>query len=62
MAQPHTSFDALLTTARDLAITVVTGQLGPPVAGRMWIGTHTLDTLLCPDQAARQVALLIAPE
>lgn len=61
MTQTHTSFDALLTTARDLAITVVTGQLGPPVAGRMWIGTHTLDTLLCPDQAARQVALLIAP-
>lgn len=61
MAYVHTNFDALLTTARDLAITVVTGRLGPPMAGRMWIGKHCLDTILCPDQSERWVALLIAP-
>jgi len=61
MSKSATSFDALLTTARDLAITVVTGQLGPPMAGRMWIGGHSLDAILCPDQSERQVAILIAP-
>jgi hypothetical protein len=61
MTQAHTSFDALLATAHDLAITVVTGQLGPPIAGRMWIGKRALDTILCPDGAERRVAILIAP-
>jgi hypothetical protein len=61
MTQGHTSFDALLATAHDLAITVVTGQLGPPMDGRMWIGNRGLDTILCPDHAERQVAILIAP-
>ena len=61
MTQAHTSFDALLATAQDLGITMVTGQLGPPIAGRMWIGNRALDTILCPDQAERQVAILIAP-
>ena len=61
MTQVHTSFDALLATAHDLAITVITGQLGPPIAGRMWIGNHGLDTILCPDHAERRVAILIAP-
>lgn len=61
MTQVHTSFDALLATAHDLAITVITGQLGPPIEGRMWIGNRALDTILCPDGAERQVAILIAP-
>jgi hypothetical protein len=61
MTQAHTSFDALLATAHDLAITVVTGQLGPPMDGRMWIGNRALDTILCPDGAERRVAILIAP-
>ena len=61
MTQIHTSFDALLATAHDLAITVVTGQLGPPFDGRMWFGNRALDTILCPDGVERQVAILIAP-
>jgi hypothetical protein len=61
MTQIHTSFDALLATAHDLAITVVSGQLGPPMDGRMWIGNRALDTILCPDHAERQVAILVAP-
>jgi hypothetical protein len=61
MIQSHTSFDALLTTARDLALTVVAGRLWPPLDGHMWIGGRSLDTILCPDQAERQVAILIAP-
>jgi hypothetical protein len=61
MVQSHTSFDALLTTARDLALTVVAGRFWPPLDGRMWIGGRSLDALLCPDQARRQVAILIAP-
>ena len=35
MIQSHTSFDALLTTARDLALTVVAGRLWPPLDGHM---------------------------
>jgi hypothetical protein len=46
MIQEHTSFDALLATAQDLAITVVTGQLGPPIGGRMWTATAR-STLFC---------------
>src|SRR4051812_1543771 len=61
MTQPQTVFDSLLTTARDLAITVVTGQLGPPMGGRMWIGRQSLDAILCPDNSERRVAILIAP-
>jgi hypothetical protein len=61
MTQIHTNFDALLATAHDLSITVVTGQLGPPIDGRMWIGNRALDMLLCPDGIGRQVAILIAP-
>ena len=61
MTHVLTSFDALLATAHDLAITVVTGQLGPPIDGRMWIGNRALDTILCPDGAERRVAILIAP-
>jgi len=61
MAQSYTSFDALLTTARDLDLTVVTGRLWPPLNGHMWIGGRSLDTVLCPDQTGRQVAILIAP-
>ncbi len=61
MTQIHTSFDALLATAHDLAITVITGQLGPPIDGRMWMGNRALDAILCPDGAERQVAILIAP-
>ena len=61
MTQVSTSFDALLATADALAITVVTGELWPPLDGRMWIGNRGLDTILCPDHAERQVAMLIAP-
>lgn len=61
MTQVQTSFDDLLATAHDLAITVVTGQLGPPMAGQMWIGRQSLDEILCPNQSERQVAFLIAP-
>jgi hypothetical protein len=61
MTHGATNFDALLATAQDLAITVVTGQLGPPIDGCMWIGNRTLDTILCPDRAERRVAFLIAP-
>jgi hypothetical protein len=61
MTDVHTSFDTLLATAHDLAIAVITGQLGPPIDGRMWIGNRALDTILCPDGAERQVAILIAP-
>ena len=61
MISIDTSFDALLATAHDLAITIVTGQLGPLTDGRMWIDHHSLDSILCPDYAERQVALLIAP-
>lgn len=57
----ETGFDSLLATAHDLGITSVTGQLGPPIAGRMWLGSHSLDAILCPDRAERQVAILIAP-
>jgi hypothetical protein len=61
MTHGDTSFDALLATAHDLAITVVTGQIGPPIDGRMWIGNRALDSILCPDRAERRVAILIAP-
>ena len=61
MVQSDTSFDTLLTTARDLALTVVSGQLGPPFAGSMWIGNQSLDAILCSDHAERQVAIMIAP-
>jgi hypothetical protein len=60
MTQVQTSFDALLATAHDLAITVVAGQLGPPIDGRMWIGNRSLDAILCPDHAERRVAILVA--
>jgi hypothetical protein len=61
MTQAHTSFDTLLATAHDLGITVISGQLGPPIDGRMWMGNRALDIMLCPDGAERQVAILIAP-
>ena len=61
MNESNTIFDTLMITAHDLVITMVTGQLGPPMAGRMWIGTHSLDEILCPNQSERQVAILIAP-
>ena len=61
MIQSHTSFDTLLTTAHDFALTLATGRLWPPLNGRMWMGGRSLDTILCPDHAARQVAILIAP-
>ena len=61
MIQSHTSFDALLTTARDLALTVVAGRVWPPLDGHIWIGGRSLDMILCPDPAGRQVAILIAP-
>ena len=46
MTQVQTSFDALLATAHDLAITVVAGQLGPPIDGSMWLGDRSLDSIL----------------
>lgn len=61
MIESQTIFDGLLKTARELAMTVVTGQLWPPIGGRMWIGKHSLDEILCPNQSERQVAFLIAP-
>ena len=61
MTQIHTSFDDLLATAHELAITVVTGQLWPPIDGRMWIANRALDAILCPDHTERRVAILIAP-
>jgi hypothetical protein len=60
MTQVQTSFDALLATAHDLAITVVAGQLGPPIDGRMWLGDRSLDSILCPNHAERRVAILVA--
>lgn len=61
MIESQTIFDGLLKTARELAMTVVTGQLWPPIGGRMWIGKHSLDEILCPNQSEQQVAFLIAP-
>ena len=51
----------LITTARHLGITLISGQLGPPEHGRMWIDGRGLDEILCPKQAERQVMMLIAP-
>jgi hypothetical protein len=61
MTEQHTGFDILLETARDLAITVVSGKLWPPLDGRMWIGARSLDEILCPNHSERQVAIVIAP-
>jgi hypothetical protein len=59
MAQPETTFDALLGLARDLDIGFVSGPLQPPEAGRLWIGKRSLAEILLPTWADRDVAIAI---
>ncbi len=61
MTQTPPNFETLLATAHDLDITTITGQIGPPTDGRMWIGNRALDGILCPDGAERQAAIMVAP-
>ncbi|KPV52706.1 hypothetical protein SE17_13895 [Kouleothrix aurantiaca] len=61
MTQMHPNFETLLATAHDLDITIITGQVGPPIHGRMWIGGRALDAILCPNGTERKVAIMIVP-
>ena len=61
MTQMQTNFDLLLSGARDLDISVITGRLWPPKVGDMWIGDQSLDELLLPHATRDAVALAIIP-
>lgn len=60
MARTQTSFDALESLARDLGIGLISGQLQPPDAGRLYLGNRSLADIIAPTWGDRRVALVVA--